>query len=223
MQSFRCKFPTQEISSVVILIACRDWKKLTFYYFADAYINFNSLVTDLFKVYKTRIWMSAINPASFASPSLGVQAPSGIGPGAVGVRSAQTDRRPQSSEQTTFGASQPNRGYPSTFPSQPFTSPTERGPVPSTYQPSAYAYGFSPFNAAPRNAGVTQGGFVPMIDPFGTFSTATDYQGLPNRFPSPHASTPNHDGSEYARQSGGLGTPNENWIGTFQGLSMNSR
>jgi hypothetical protein len=27
----------------------RDWKKLTFYYFADAYINFNSLVTDLFK------------------------------------------------------------------------------------------------------------------------------------------------------------------------------
>jgi hypothetical protein len=40
---------------------------LTFYYFADAYINFNSLVTDLFKIYKTRIWMSAINPASFVS------------------------------------------------------------------------------------------------------------------------------------------------------------
>ena len=47
----------------------RDWKKLTFYYFADSYINFNSLVTDLFKVYKTRIWMSAMNPASFAHPS----------------------------------------------------------------------------------------------------------------------------------------------------------
>jgi hypothetical protein len=45
----------------------RDWKKLTFYYFADSYINFNSLVTDLFKIYKTRIWMSAINPASFVS------------------------------------------------------------------------------------------------------------------------------------------------------------
>ncbi|CAK7564206.1 MAG: hypothetical protein SEPTF4163_002092 [Sporothrix epigloea] len=61
-----------------------DWKKLTFYYFADAYVNFNSLVTDLFKIYKTRIWMSAINPASFASQPLGFQAPSGIGPGAVG-------------------------------------------------------------------------------------------------------------------------------------------
>ncbi|KAL7275714.1 hypothetical protein RUND412_001339 [Rhizina undulata] len=46
-----------------------DWKKLTFYYFADSYINFNSLVTDLFKVYKTRIWMSAMNPASFAHPT----------------------------------------------------------------------------------------------------------------------------------------------------------
>lgn len=43
----------------------RDYKKLTFYYYADEYINFNDLVTDLFKVYKTRIWMSAINPASF--------------------------------------------------------------------------------------------------------------------------------------------------------------
>ncbi|MCJ1313390.1 hypothetical protein MMC25_007068 [Agyrium rufum] len=49
-----------------------DWKKLTFYYFADAYINFNSLVTDLFKIYKTRIWMSAINPASFVAPSMGL-------------------------------------------------------------------------------------------------------------------------------------------------------
>ncbi|PYH96346.1 hypothetical protein BO71DRAFT_417818 [Aspergillus ellipticus CBS 707.79] len=53
-----------------------DWKKLTFYYFADSYINFNSLVTDLFKIYKTRIWMSAINPASFVTPpSAGLPVP----------------------------------------------------------------------------------------------------------------------------------------------------
>jgi hypothetical protein len=61
----------------------RDWKKLTFYYFADSYINFNSLVTDLFKIYKTRIWMSAINPASFASPSAGLQLPSSLFPGVM--------------------------------------------------------------------------------------------------------------------------------------------
>lgn len=42
-----------------------DYRKLTFFYYAEEYINFNDLVTDLFKVYKTRIWMSAINPASF--------------------------------------------------------------------------------------------------------------------------------------------------------------
>ncbi|KAF2096586.1 PSP1-domain-containing protein, partial [Rhizodiscina lignyota] len=39
-----------------------DWKKLTYFYYAESYVNFNELVTDLFKVYKTRIWMSAINP-----------------------------------------------------------------------------------------------------------------------------------------------------------------
>ncbi|KAF4123616.1 Cell fate regulator YaaT, PSP1 superfamily [Geosmithia morbida] len=77
-----------------------DWKKLTFYYFADAYINFNPLVTDLFKIYKTRIWMSAINPASFASPTLGIQAPSGVGPGAVGVgRSTNDGRQTQTQQQ----------------------------------------------------------------------------------------------------------------------------
>ena len=63
----------------------RDWKKLTFYYFADEYINFNSLVTDLFKIYKTRIWMSAINPASFQTPAGGLQLPGGIGPSAFGA------------------------------------------------------------------------------------------------------------------------------------------
>src|SRR5579871_1571026 len=42
-----------------------DYRKLTFFYYAEEYINFNDLVTDLFKVYKTRIWMSAINPASY--------------------------------------------------------------------------------------------------------------------------------------------------------------
>lgn len=80
-------------------MACRDWKKLTFYYFADEYINFNSLVTDLFKIYKTRIWMSAINPASFQTPLGGLQIPGGVG--ATGPNTFNMDleqypnRRPQ--------------------------------------------------------------------------------------------------------------------------------
>ncbi|KAF2432555.1 hypothetical protein EJ08DRAFT_709867 [Tothia fuscella] len=42
-----------------------DYRKLTFFYDAEEYINFNELVTDLFKVYKTRIRMSAISPSTY--------------------------------------------------------------------------------------------------------------------------------------------------------------
>ena len=72
---------------------------MTFYYFADEYINFNSLVTDLFKIYKTRIWMSAINPASFQTPLGGVQIPGGLNPAGPNTFSTDVDqypnRRPQ--------------------------------------------------------------------------------------------------------------------------------
>jgi hypothetical protein len=60
----------------------RDFQKLIFYYYADHYINFKDLITELYRIYKTRIWLSAINPASFSQHALG-QPPSGIGPGAV--------------------------------------------------------------------------------------------------------------------------------------------
>jgi len=201
-----------------------DWKKLTFYYFADAYINFNSLVTDLFKVYKTRIWMSAINPASFASPSLGLQAPSGIGPGAVGVsRPAQTERRPPP-EQPSYVRCAGRGGTYQGFSAQPFASALDRQPMPPTaFQPTPYSYGYSPFAAAPRNVAVSPSGYVPsMMDPFAGFAPPTDYQALPARFPSPRGSTPN-DSNEYGRQSSGMGTPKADWISSFEGLSMNTR
>ncbi|KAH7135386.1 PSP1 C-terminal conserved region-domain-containing protein [Dendryphion nanum] len=57
-----------------------DYHKLTYFYYAEAYVNFNDLVTDLFKQYKVRIWMSAVNPASVVNPAGG---PSAIGPGAI--------------------------------------------------------------------------------------------------------------------------------------------
>jgi hypothetical protein len=189
---------------------------LTFYYFADAYINFNSLVTDLFKVYKTRIWMSAINPASFASPSLGLQAPSGVGPGAVGVSRAVNERRSQPSEQPSFGVPQAGRGYPGAFQS-PFASSLDRGAVPAAFQPSQYTYGYSPFAAAPRNV-VSPSSFVPM-DPFAAYVQTADYQGMPNRFPSPHV-TPTQDQMEFGRNGQ---TQSDAWVNSFQGLSMNSR
>ncbi|KAF2262702.1 PSP1-domain-containing protein [Lojkania enalia] len=62
-----------------------DFHKLTYYYYAEAYVNFNDLVTDLFKNYKVRIWMSAVNPASVVNPAglMQVPPPSAIGPGAI--------------------------------------------------------------------------------------------------------------------------------------------
>ncbi|ORX91505.1 PSP1-domain-containing protein [Basidiobolus meristosporus CBS 931.73] len=39
-----------------------DRRKLTFYFVAERRIDFRELVRDLFKLYKTRIWMCAVNP-----------------------------------------------------------------------------------------------------------------------------------------------------------------
>ncbi|KAI9158384.1 hypothetical protein HJFPF1_06378 [Paramyrothecium foliicola] len=150
-----------------------DWKKLTFYYFADSYINFNSLVTDLFKIYKTRIWMSAINPASFASPTLGIQAPSGIGPGAVGVGRAGggNDRRQNHQQQQqeqqpqSFAVgSQAGRGFRPTY-NQAFGG--DRIVPPATgYPPSHYGYAQAgTFGNARNNAYIP--GVAPNVDTTG--------------------------------------------------------
>ncbi|KAF9908848.1 hypothetical protein EC991_009367 [Linnemannia zychae] len=44
-----------------------DRRKLTFYFRADHRIDFRELVRDLFKIYKTRIWMYAVNPTMSSS------------------------------------------------------------------------------------------------------------------------------------------------------------
>ncbi|KAM7212253.1 protein PSP1 [Rhypophila decipiens] len=201
-----------------------DWKKLTFYYFADSYINFNSLVTDLFKIYKTRIWMSAINPASFASPTLGLQAPSGIGPGAVGVNrgSSAGERRnnAQQEQAATYpGAGQAARGNPQ----QPFAAPysADRGaalpsayPVPNyPYNPYGTAFG----NAAARpNALPYAPGMMQSLDAYqNVFPQSGDYGR--GRFPA--SQTP---GSQQEQLNPALGSQTD-WVGTFQGLSLNTR
>jgi len=43
-----------------------DRRKLTFYFVADKRIDFRELVRELFRLYKTRIWMASLQgPASF--------------------------------------------------------------------------------------------------------------------------------------------------------------
>ncbi|KAG5455992.1 MAG: PSP1 C-terminal conserved region-domain-containing protein, partial [Olpidium bornovanus] len=43
-----------------------DRRKLTFYFVAERRIDFRELVRELFKIYKTRIWMCAVNPGQTA-------------------------------------------------------------------------------------------------------------------------------------------------------------
>jgi len=72
-----------------------DYKKLTFDFYAEQYVNFNELVTDLFKIWKLRIWLSAVNPASFSQKANVIRrsgagssgGPGGpVGPGGPGNR-----------------------------------------------------------------------------------------------------------------------------------------
>ncbi|KAL5377676.1 hypothetical protein DPSP01_009601 [Paraphaeosphaeria sporulosa] len=61
-----------------------DHHKISFFYYAESYVDFKILVTDLFKHYKIRIWMSAVNPASVVNPAgMQIKPPSAIGPGAI--------------------------------------------------------------------------------------------------------------------------------------------
>lgn len=197
----------------------RDWKKLTFYYFADSYINFNSLVTDLFKIYKTRIWMSAINPASFASPTLGLQAPSGIGPGAIGVGRgssvAQRRQDQQQDPQTNYGgANQQARGA---QPSYGHSFPADRtGITAGAFPASGYAY--NPYGAFGNVA-------RPGNSPFGP-----NVMGVPDTFPAGYtqASVTRFTASQTSGgqlDQGGLSLGTQaDWVaGSFQGLSLNSR
>ncbi|OLN95295.1 Uncharacterized protein PB7E8.02 [Colletotrichum chlorophyti] len=201
-----------------------DWKKLTFYYFADSYINFNSLVTDLFKIYKTRIWMSAINPASFASPTLGIQAPSGVGPGAVGVgrgsnnserRSAQQQQQQDQQPGGFAGSGASNRGFPNSF-TPPFGGERPGGPGGSYGQPN-YPYShMGGLGNAPRPGNMPFApGVVPSMDSY-SFPGAADYQ-MRSRFPTaPEGPSPHEPGV-------GPMNPQNDWAAAFQGLSLNSR
>ncbi|KAI4716397.1 PSP1-domain-containing protein [Aureobasidium sp. EXF-10727] len=111
-----------------------DWKKLTFYFYSTEYINFNLLVGDLFKIYKTRIWLSAINPAAFRSrPN---QPPSSIGPGAI-----QPGSSPRTMNPTASSFFVPRSGGRSTYADD----------VTSAAPPQAYHEAQMQGQTAPRN------------------------------------------------------------------------
>ncbi|KAK5126074.1 hypothetical protein LTR85_011429 [Meristemomyces frigidus] len=99
-----------------------DFQKLIFYYYADHYINFKDLITDLYRIYKTRIWLSAVNPASFSQHAMG-QTPSAIGPGALTAGHGRDDlsyTMAYGQDPDPYGAVRPYRiGYDTYTPNYP--------------------------------------------------------------------------------------------------------
>ncbi|EXJ77908.1 hypothetical protein A1O3_09067 [Capronia epimyces CBS 606.96] len=195
-----------------------DSKKLTFYYFADNYINFNHLVTDLFKIYKTRIWMSAINPASFQTPtaSLGITPVYSAAPGDERQR-----RRPQPVQQQ---AQQPLG-----LGSQPVTTPFgDSFDADRTFKNQAqgmrnsYYNQFQDVGAAGTGPQQLQPGVSPFspnmpgpMDPFMSFYSPS--------YPSLNPGAPNFASNRPEFRGRGHNQPGDlNWMGRFQGLSLGS-
>ena len=196
----------------------RDWKKLTFYYFADSYINFNSLVTDLFKIYKTRIWMSAINPASFVTAASALQLPSGLGPGALGTdRDHPHDRRRQKE----------NIGFSNLGSSQVINGNFEQGWDPTRDAGVVHGTGFPQIYAPPFQPHPINGRQLSQNLP--------EYgQGIQQSF-APHPpfslvppNTVDRHHSDYNTSTGGVSggrkshISGSDWTHAFQGLSLGS-
>jgi hypothetical protein len=82
-----------------------DRNKLTFYFCADRRIDFRELVRDLFRIYKTRIWMCAVDKSS--PRMLMYTSPSGAaGPASLGMSSG--DASVPSTTFFSFGGGNPN-------------------------------------------------------------------------------------------------------------------
>lgn len=187
------------------LTVSRDWKKLTFYYFADSYINFNSLVTDLFKIYKTRIWMSAINPASFVTPSAGLQPP-GVGP--IGYPQEPSADRRHPHESRNYNLSHLTQAPPN------LREALERGDFGggNTILRNTYVDPYQGLGSAARQHDTALGHGSPSHDPF-------------SPIPSNGYGFLDPTGSDYIRAAANnqrTEHPQADWVGGFQGLSLNS-
>lgn len=192
---------------IVANVLFRDWKKLTFYYFADSYINFNSLVTDLFKIYKTRIWMSAINPASFVTPSPGLPAPE---PAGLSYNQNPVADRRHAHDNRAYNVSQMAPGSGNLR-----DAVVERGDLGNAHAGmirNAYMDQYQAFGSAARHHEPGFGHNMASNDPFASYPSST-YALL-------EASTPDFVGAQHHGQQ--MHPTRGEWVETFQGLSLGS-
>lgn len=197
MLSSKCELVVLDSQETLAdLVIDRDWKKLTFYYFADSYINFNCLVTDLFKIYKTRIWMSAINPASFVTPpTAGLSGPSGMSNPLYSQDTAHADHRHHDGR--AYGGAREGID-------------TGREGLPNPVGMIRTAFG-EPYQSFAQPSRQTEGW---QSDPFAPYSP-TGYGSLETGFSDYPASSAGSNGAARSPAQG-------EWVGRFQSLSLNS-
>lgn len=171
-----------------------DMRKLTFFFFSTEYINFNVLVTDLFKKFKTRIWMYAINPASFQSPLSTMTitpiqqnpAPNNVMPTRNAAHIFTSGNR--YGNYLTAYQGDPQNGFNSAF-APPFTGPYanyQQYVPPINYQPpvtyasgSGYPSAYGQASAQYNQQSATYAQQSAAVDPFNSFSNGNGYSTQP--------------------------------------------
>ena len=157
-------------------------------------MNFKDLVTDLYRTYKTRIWMSAVNPASFSASAM--QPPAAHGAGAL--VSTNPNQRPRDDDSDPFGALPPRGlahfGPPDPMPprQEPRPHPTHvntygtnpRGNVPSMQDYAAFFNGGGNNHNPAQRPQAPQG---PSNPPMAPPRRDTTVPGQPNRIGNPYA------------------------------------
>lgn len=175
-------------------------------------------MTDLFKIYKTRIWMSAINPASFATPTAGLQPPSGVGPGALRLgRASPSDRRQQQQEYLGYGGLSTSRISHGSF-AQPVDTNAGISTPRSANLANLYNQPYQQSSQGVRQPILSMGEYLqgeqPQIDPLSTINPA-NYGVVDSRLSEYGVNI--GQGENGMRRVHPVGT---DWMNNFQGLSL---
>lgn len=153
--------------------------------------------------------MSAINPASFVTPTAGLQPPAGVNPAGIGY-GPEADRRRQG-----YGPAGPSPGN--------FAEAADAGRDGGQTGRAPYVDPYQAFGQAGRQSGLGLTGFAPGLQP-----QADPFSSYPSGNYGAMESGLGDYGAHNVAGAGGLrqGHPSHptqgDWVQNFQGLSLNS-
>lgn len=162
--------------------------------------------------------MSAINPASFATPTAGLQPPSGIGPGALRLgRASPSERRQQQQEHLAYGGLGASRTSHESF-GQPFDRNAGLSTPRTADLAHVYNQPYQQFSQGVRQPVLSMGEYLqsdqPQMDPSSTFNPVN--YGIVDSGLSEYTTSVGQNGNGL-RGVHPLGT---DWVSSFKGLSL---